>query len=51
MGRDYWDDLDELVALVMQNKAEQVIELIESGNFDKSLLEDCWLLRASFALV
>lgn len=40
MGRDYWDDLDELVALVMQNKAEQVIELIESGNFDKSLLED-----------
>ena len=40
MGRDYWDDLDELVALVMQNKAEQVIHLIESGNFDKSLLED-----------
>lgn len=31
MGRDYWDDLDELVALVMQNKAEQVIHLIESG--------------------
>lgn len=40
MGRDYWDDLDELVALVMQNNAEQVIHLIESGNFDKSLLED-----------
>lgn len=40
MGRDYWDDLDELVVLVMQNKAEQVIHLIESGNFDKSLLED-----------
>lgn len=40
MGRDYWDDLDELVALVMQNTVEQVIHLIESGNFDKSLLED-----------
>ena len=31
MGRDYWDDLDELVALVMQNTVEQVIHLIESG--------------------
>lgn len=40
MCSDYWEDLDELVALVMQNKADQVIELIESGNFDKSLLED-----------
>lgn len=40
MYSDYWDDLDELVALVMQNNAEQVIHLIESGNFDKSLLED-----------
>ena len=40
MYSDYWDDLDELVALVMQNNAEQVIHLIESGNFGKSLLED-----------
>lgn len=26
MYSDYWEDLDELVALVMQNKAEQVID-------------------------
>lgn len=40
MYSHYSKNLDESVALVMQNQAEKVIALIESGKFNKSLLGD-----------
>ena len=40
MYRDLFVKCNNLVALVMQNQAEKVIDLLESGNVDTKILND-----------
>lgn len=50
MYYDLQANLDYLVLLVMQNKAEKVIDLIDSGRFNQNLLEDIGCCESSLPL-
>lgn len=50
MCYDLSSKLDKVVALVMQNQAEKAIALMESGGFDKHLLDDIGCCESSLPL-